>query len=846
MSSLKFSMIFVFLFSLSSSLFTFTIAQSANPSPNYLNNVCSNNTFTRNSTYQSNLNRVLSSLASKANGSDGFSNATAGQNPNRVYGLFQCRSDLNTSTCQNCVVKASTEVTQRCPTQKGNIIWYDECLLHYSDSNIFSTVTTNPSRSLKNSNIPTDPTRFEELVLDLMSEATTLAANNTKRYATRERNFTTSETIYTFVQCTQDLSSDDCSRCLRQNTANLPNETIGGRTYYPSCYCMFELYNFYTHNASPPPAPTTLSPPSPVTRPTGKRRISTSVIIAIVAPITVSAVLFVAGYCFLTRRARKKYNSLPGKIGMETLERWNTNEDPATRPTMATVVLMLNSYSVTLALPQQPAFFYGARTDLGKQLTIGTDSDHATDPNYLFHYCSDKNFTRNSTFQSNVNLVLSSLASNSNGSDGFSNATAGQDPNRVYGLFQCRSDLPTSTCQDCVVFASTDAVQRCPIQKGAIIWYDECLVHYSDTYIFSTVESNPSIRLWNTMNATDPTRFDELVLSLMNEARTLAVNNPKRFATKKGDSTTSQTIYTLVQCTRDLSSDDCSRCLVQNTANLPKGVIGGRTLYPSCYCMFELYPFYNDNSTASPPPTPTVPSPPSPVTRPAGKRRISSSVIIAIVVPITVAAVLFVAGYCFLTRRARKKYNYVPDKIAGNDITTVESLQFDFGTIQAATNGFSTNNKLGEGGFVKSDVFSFGVLVLEIITGKKTTNFYQTDGAEDLLNYAWKHWRDGTPMQLLDSTLTDSYSRNEVIRCIHIGLLCVQEDPAVRPTMATVVLMLNSYSVTLALPQQPAFFYGNRTDLGKQFAIGTNSDQSKSKSVPWSVDDSSITEVYPR
>ncbi|KAK1556314.1 hypothetical protein Q3G72_002571 [Acer saccharum] len=69
---------------------------------------------------------------------------------------------------------------------------------------------------------------------------------------------------------------------------------------------------------------------------------------------------------------------------------------------------------------------------------------------------------------------------------------------------------------------------------------------------------------------------------------------------------------------------------------------------------------------------------------------------------------------------------------------------------------------------VKSDVFSFGVLVLESVTGKKNSNFYQTDGAEDLLSYVWKHWRDGTPTEVLDSNLTDSYSRNEVMRCIQL------------------------------------------------------------------------------
>ena len=95
-------------------------------------------------------------------------------------------------------------------------------------------------------------------------------------------------------------------------------------------------------------------------------------------------------------------------------------------------------------------------------------------------------------------------------------------------------------------------------------------------------------------------------------------------------------------------------------------------------------------------------------------------------------------------------------------------------------------------------------------------------------------------MQLLDSNLTDSYSRDEVLRCIHIGLLCVQEDPAVRPTMANVVHMLNSYSVSPPLPQQPAFFIGSKTELNMHMT-----DKS-TKSKPLSVDSDSITELCPR
>ena len=109
----------------------------------------------------------------------------------------------------------------------------------------------------------------------------------------------------------------------------------------------------------------------------------------------------------------------------------------------------------------------------------------------------------------------------------------------------------------------------------------------------------------------------------------------------------------------------------------------------------------------------------------------------------------------------------------------------------------------------------------------------------------WKQWKSGTPMELLDPSLRHSYSRNEVIRCIHMGLLCVQEDPANRPTMATIVLMLNSYSVTLPLPQQPAFLQRSKANLKKP-STELESDQCTSPSIALSVNEASFTEIYPR
>ncbi|WJX21101.1 Cysteine-rich receptor-like protein kinase 29 [Trifolium repens] len=108
----------------------------------------------------------------------------------------------------------------------------------------------------------------------------------------------------------------------------------------------------------------------------------------------------------------------------------------------------------------------------------------------------------------------------------------------------------------------------------------------------------------------------------------------------------------------------------------------------------------------------------------------------------------------------------------------------------------------------KSDVFSFGVLVLEIISGQKISQLFH--GQEDLLSFAWRNWREGTITDIIDPSLSNS-SQNEIMRCIHIGLLCVQENLVDRPTMATIVLMLSSYSISLPVPLEPASFIGGRT-----------------------------------
>ncbi|KAE8733216.1 B120-like protein [Hibiscus syriacus] len=121
------------------------------------------------------------------------------------------------------------------------------------------------------------------------------------------------------------------------------------------------------------------------------------------------------------------------------------------------------------------------------------------------------------------------------------------------------------------------------------------------------------------------------------------------------------------------------------------------------------------------------------------------------------------------------------------------------------TYGYMSPEYAMEGLFsVKSDVYSFGVLLLEIISGQRNTSF-RSANYTSLIAYAWSLWNEDKAMELVDPSIQDSCSTNVVLKCIHIGMLCVQDSAMNRPTMAAVVLMLESEAPTLPMPKQPTY-----------------------------------------
>ncbi|QHN95406.1 hypothetical protein HN51_043261 [Arachis hypogaea] len=112
---------------------------------------------------------------------------------------------------------------------------------------------------------------------------------------------------------------------------------------------------------------------------------------------------------------------------------------------------------------------------------------------------------------------------------------------------------------------------------------------------------------------------------------------------------------------------------------------------------------------------------------------------------------------------------------------------------------------------IKSDVFSFGVVILEILSGKKNTGFYQFKQTVTLLGYAWGLWTENRLTDLMDASFSGNCNENQFIKCSQIALLCVQDEPGDRPTMSNVVTMLDSEIATIPIPTQPTFYAVRRT-----------------------------------
>ncbi|KAI6704405.1 hypothetical protein NL676_007367 [Syzygium grande] len=233
-------------------------------------------------------------------------------------------------------------------------------------------------------------------------------------------------------------------------------------------------------------------------------------------------------------------------------------------------------------------------------------------PTYLYHDCPNAAlFNPNSTYQSNLDALLSSLSSAAiNSPNGFANATVGQNPpDQAYGLFLCRGDLDTVTCSECVATGKQEILQRCPNQRVSVIWYAECMLRYSNQSIFSVMEGYPTITLFKIRNIPEPAKFTQVLGKSIRDVayRASGSASGKKFADAEMDLTSLLKLHTTAQCTPDLTEWECNRCLL-SAIDILEGKQVALTFTPSCSVWYEVYPFYKTAAVRAPPPPPVTTS----------------------------------------------------------------------------------------------------------------------------------------------------------------------------------------------------------------------------------------------
>ncbi|KAJ1376490.1 Serine/threonine-protein kinase, active site [Sesbania bispinosa] len=544
---------------------------------------------------------------------------------------------------------------------------------------------------------------------------------------------------------------------------------------------------------------------------------------------------------------------------------------------------------------------------------------------FLYHDCNEihGNITRGSNYGNNRDAVFQKIYTDTEIDYGFYNFSYGKDSDKVNAIGLCRGDVKPDVCRSCLYKSAVLLSERCSAQKEAIGYYDNCTLRYSNDSIFGIMETKTS-QVYCHLNASAEVddRFNQTLHSLLDRLKTTAADGDSRlkFAEDSApvqSSNYNSTIYALLQCTPDLSKEECARCLessfVNNMFSIPCDVEGGiRYIGPSCSVRYETHAFFDPILIDAPAPQPSqaLYPPPSPTTTSSQGKSKTFRTVIAVVIPVVAVAVFLIVFRIYVgARKSRHDYMDGQDdpikraildwevrskiirgiargllylhedsrlQIIHRDLKTSNILLdaelspkiSDFGMARlfdvnqtqgntmtiVGTFGYMAPEYIKHGQFsIKSDVFSFGVMILEIVCGRRNSSEIRNgDNVEDLLSFAWKNWSAGTTLNIVDPILKDG-SENEIMRCIHIGLLCVQEDLADRPTMSSVLLMLNSSSYPLTQPSEPPFLmqrkrllYVPSTSSSEQYSEATRSSDSGSQSALGSTNKSSITDLSAR
>lgn len=826
---------------------------------NRLNSNCTGNAYKAGSTFEANLNTLFTSLISKSEFSNS-STETAGNGTDLAFALFLCRADISHKYCQGCIQKAVTDILQNCSRTRQGAIWFDFCELRYSDHNFFGVMDATGFELVNSEKInSTEPLEMMSKLVQLAPYQPSMSASSTS----------VTDSLFGQAQCTTDLSSDDCKKCLETIFAQIKSccgDHKGWHYLSYSCSIRYEAYSFlFGQGQEDSLLKFQCKGEKYAANGTYQTNLET-----LLSYLNSKSLLSNSNTDSVGNEPDRVYGLFLCQGDLPSIDCLNCTKTATSQilwscPRARQAIIWYDNCHVRYA----DYNFIGVMDAIGFPLKNSIEETNSSEPLKMV-----SELVKVAPYQRPLMFAT--------------NATVNRS---LFGLAQCTVDLSSAECGECLKTILANVTTCCSQSNGWRYLSPSCWVRY-EAYSFLRPPSPPldvdrggrqkkskivvisvvsliiamtllcsAFFLWRRgsqrVTGSKSAKLDDVLptenmeLPLMDLVMVQASTNYFSDEYKLGEGGFGPVYRGVLPDGREIAVKRLSTTSGQGSIEFKNEVrliakLQHRNLIRLLGCCMEreemllIYEYLPNGSLDAF------------LFGARNRSHLDWRRRLHIVEGVARGLLyLHEDSRLKVIHRDLKASNVLLDsemnaKISDFGMATIfegENNDVDEAMRVVGTYGYMAPEYALHGTCsVKSDVFSFGVLLLEILSGQRNgSKFFQQHG-QTLLKYAWKLWIGDRAIELMDPSLEDSYSTNEASRCIHVALLCIQDDADKRPTMSLVVLMLRSEQMALPEPGEPPSYQRRKVSVLDLSLTNTGVSASKT----YSVNEVTVTDTEPR